>query len=406
MGISYFSAIFATGPLPDISKALGKERAHKWTIRVSNLPSLKKPIFLGLNEKTTAAHRHLRLVAQSSTSAEQEDIWILLTRHQSNNTGKTDYIALHVHDEDEHRLDIHKIAEKVRKYICIIHVQCLNDSFQARFTSSIHVLARTRIPKGRALSILASYDGPFEEVGFTLSAYTSSAITWDKTISQPPFMHQVRSPLLLFLPCFIFISFRKRGPWQAKMLGETATSPLTWSIHSIIYGYIQRRRPLQGQLETNAWQKRTWYLVVRCQGRPRSILPSFGPKANGYWSAIDIVLLTVMASWLQLHGRLAQKEIASSSGPYGYGFVRADRQLQRTSLVMKNDLTMLTVYFSRWLHCHIVCVRTRAYGAIHAHSTKFSTFWSATYSSRRCRHVSKVHQRGLVCTLSFLHFTF
>ena len=51
---------------------------------------------------------------------------------------------------------------------------------------------RTRIPAGtKALSILASYDGVFEDVGFTLVVYTSASVVWDKTVSQAPFMHKV-----------------------------------------------------------------------------------------------------------------------------------------------------------------------------------------------------------------------
>lgn len=40
-------------------------------------------------------------------------MWVLLTRHQSDSSRKAEYIALHVHDEDEHRSDMHNIAEKV-----------------------------------------------------------------------------------------------------------------------------------------------------------------------------------------------------------------------------------------------------------------------------------------------------
>lgn len=43
----------------------------------------------------------------------------------------------------------------------------------------------------KGLSILASYDGPFDEVGFTIKAYSPTAISWDKQIPKVPFSHKV-----------------------------------------------------------------------------------------------------------------------------------------------------------------------------------------------------------------------
>lgn len=52
--------------------------------------------------------------------------------------------------------------------------------------------ARTKLSQDSdALSVLASYDGPFEEIGFTVTVYSSASIAWDKTIPKAPFRGKV-----------------------------------------------------------------------------------------------------------------------------------------------------------------------------------------------------------------------
>jgi calpain-7 len=46
-------------------------------------------------------------------SSESESIWVLLTRHQVAKGRKSEYIALHVHEEEERHMDITRIAAKV-----------------------------------------------------------------------------------------------------------------------------------------------------------------------------------------------------------------------------------------------------------------------------------------------------
>jgi calpain-7 len=41
------------------------------------------------------------------------------------------------------------------------------------------------------LSILASYDGAFEDVGFTISVYSTVAVSWDERIPKGPFTSKV-----------------------------------------------------------------------------------------------------------------------------------------------------------------------------------------------------------------------
>lgn len=50
-------------------------------------------------------------------SAGVTDVWVLLTRHQVTNRRQSEYIALHVHDQEEDRMDIKRIAAKVDRFI-------------------------------------------------------------------------------------------------------------------------------------------------------------------------------------------------------------------------------------------------------------------------------------------------
>ncbi|KZP13760.1 cysteine proteinase [Athelia psychrophila] len=225
-----------------------------------------------------AAHRHLRLMVQPSPGAERDlnqDVWVLLTRHQADSSRKAEYIALHVHDEDEDRLDIQSIAEK------------------ARFTSSVHTLVRTRVPEAtKALSILASYDGPFEDVGFTLSVYTSHAVSWDKTTSRPPFMH------------------KETGALTSTNAGGNCNYP-TYMINPQYHLRIhpETTKATAGMGGSQRISKAN--VILSCEVSRQTPV-----NITAVWSRGERIL------------ELAQKEIAASSGPYGYGFVRADQQLQ------------------------------------------------------------------------------
>ena len=46
-------------------------------------------------------------------------------------------------------------------------------------------------PLDGALSILASYDGAFEDIGFTIAVYSAVAVSWDKPIPRAPFTIKV-----------------------------------------------------------------------------------------------------------------------------------------------------------------------------------------------------------------------
>lgn len=41
------------------------------------------------------------------------------------------------------------------------------------------------------MAITASYDGPFDGVGFTVTVFCSNETSWDKRVPKVPFTHKV-----------------------------------------------------------------------------------------------------------------------------------------------------------------------------------------------------------------------
>lgn len=84
-------------------------------------------------------NRHLRL-----NTTNNDTVWILLTRHQVSTNRKSDYVALHVSDQDD-RMDTSKIAATVRVYRRPFHVIGANRVVgQASYTNSTHVLVGSK----------------------------------------------------------------------------------------------------------------------------------------------------------------------------------------------------------------------------------------------------------------------
>lgn len=134
---------------------------------------------------------------------------------------------------------------------------------------------RTCIPEGsKALSILASYDGPSEEVGFTVSVYSSAAVSWDKTIPQPPFMHKVT--LLPFLKNTLVANvFHTQGN------GHFDKQKRRWQLHlSHVHGQSTVSSP-DTRRETASccnW----WRGTGRIEGERCSDLPDLTGYSNQY----------------------------------------------------------------------------------------------------------------------------
>ncbi|KAI0067565.1 cysteine proteinase [Artomyces pyxidatus] len=137
-------------------------------------------------EKEDSAHQTLRLEFDSSEveTVSAVDVWVLLTRHRTDTHRTSEYISLTAELDDGLGGD-----EKV-----------LIDSVKTRgvYTNSPHVLVRTAVPnvrRGGALYLTVSYDGLFDDVGFTVTTYSSVVMHWDETTTRLPFDLKVSGTL-------------------------------------------------------------------------------------------------------------------------------------------------------------------------------------------------------------------
>ncbi|KAG6910420.1 hypothetical protein DXG01_010775 [Tephrocybe rancida] len=139
----------------------------------------------GQDAETSTKQTYLRFA--SRVPGIEEDIWILLTRHVTDSSRTSDYISLKVEVED----DLQGTTNFVEQTAI---------AAKGTYTNSTHVLVRVKVlaslPSG-ILSIFTSYDGDGIEVGFTIAAYASSNldISWDETISIPPFTRKIHGIL-------------------------------------------------------------------------------------------------------------------------------------------------------------------------------------------------------------------
>ncbi|KAK0459294.1 uncharacterized protein EV420DRAFT_1677667 [Desarmillaria tabescens] len=201
---------------------------------------------------------------------EDDEIWVLLTRHLSTSRETSEFIALQVETDDDN-----------------IKV-CDNSLLSAKgvYTNSTHVLVKSRISKNQpsgTLVILASYDGKSQDVGFTLTVYARSAITvsWDTNVPIPPFTTEIDS------------SFTQ------KNAGGNSTFP-TYMVNP------------------------QYHLQIH----PMAHIRSKSKVSLTMHTAKDLpVNITVVWSQGQRVFELAEKDVVSSSGAYSYGLARLSQEL-------------------------------------------------------------------------------
>lgn len=129
-------------------------------------------------DKDDSVHQMLRLLLERPKEASglSEEVWVLLTRHRTDTHRPSEFISLHVEYDDGHPDTPKSFADTSRT--------------QGVYTDNVHVLVRVTIPPSDTsgtISLNASYDGPFDDAGFTVTAYSCLTMRWDETPRKLPY---------------------------------------------------------------------------------------------------------------------------------------------------------------------------------------------------------------------------
>ncbi|KAF8905038.1 hypothetical protein CPB84DRAFT_1845125 [Gymnopilus junonius] len=227
-----------------------------------------------------AASRQTQIEFNCSSDLDEE-IWVLLTRHVVDARRSTDFIALRVELEDDFAQD----TDVVKNQRIL--------SGKGTYTNSTHILARTRIPKSLRsgiLSILASYEGDFSEVGYTLTAYSMSTtkIMWVENNSDPPFTSKIE------------------GSFTAKNAGGNCTYP-SFMVNP---QYLLTIHPMKLHGGANVAANRTCKLTL-------------GLRSN---KDMPVNMALVWSEGRRVT-ELSVKDIVATSGAYSYGLARLTKSV-------------------------------------------------------------------------------
>ncbi|RPD57666.1 cysteine proteinase, partial [Lentinus tigrinus ALCF2SS1-6] len=216
--------------------------------------------------------------------SEGETVWILLTRHVRSHRSKDEYIALTAHTGSG---SIAASASDV-----------LSTKVRGEYTNSPHVLVKQTIAGPEdIITLIASYEGEREDVGYTITLYSNY-----KATANPP-------KKLLYTKDI-------EGAFTQKTAGGNNTYPTY---------YLNPQYHLRVHPHTD---------VVT---RTRDVKAQFAVAA----SADRHIPVNIMLAWSQ-GGRineLGHNDIALSSGPYSYGYAHA------TGIIPPGDYTLVVSAF-------------------------------------------------------------
>ncbi|KAJ3487156.1 hypothetical protein NLI96_g3727 [Meripilus lineatus] len=220
-------------------------------------------------------HFQLALKATDDVFQGEHEIWVLLTRHVADTRAQSDFVSLYAESGD--LLDVNAAHLK------------------GAYISSTHVLVKASISRFfPVLSLVASYDGDDDNVGFTIDAYASIPISWIKETTALPYNEKVM------------------GSFTRKTAGGNPSYPTFMNNPQ----YRLRFLPDSGPSRPPArGQKATLKIVAQgCRGMPLSI--------NVVWSRGERVT------------ELVSGDVTGSSGPYTYGFAHIRKEVQLEEYVI------------------------------------------------------------------------
>ncbi|KAH9919069.1 hypothetical protein B0H21DRAFT_768435, partial [Amylocystis lapponica] len=211
---------------------------------------------------------HVRLLLKTPGNrilGHDEEVWVLLTRHVADTRRKEEFIALLVKDGSEPSEDVDALVLK------------------GEYTDSVHILVRAHMRAAiNALSIVSSYDGNFDGVGFTVTVYSHLPLEWKKQCPKPLFTKQLD------------------GVFTSKNAGGNQTFPSFF----VNPQYHLRIHPASQPLPSNPSAKARAAIAVK------------GSRKTP---------MNVMAVWSQGERitEMGHNDVAFTSGPYSYGYARA-----------------------------------------------------------------------------------
>ncbi|KAG1725441.1 hypothetical protein EDB19DRAFT_1897772 [Suillus lakei] len=233
--------------------------------------------------------------SNSNSTETETEIWILLTRHLRDTHRTSEYIAINVQEDDMVLGDPEHVALK------------------SNYTNSTHVLSRIKTSQFQtqtsgSLSLLACYDGQFEEVGFTVTAFAASSdvvLSWDTRV--PP--------------------ARLDGQIEGALTNRTAGGNCTHPTYMVNPQYHLR---VHSASTSTSIDKRP-STSTGIDKRPSTSVDIQNNKTQVTLTAQSTrdISLNVTAVWSQGEriSELSQKEVVAHSGPYTYGHARVAADL-------------------------------------------------------------------------------
>ncbi|KAI5986901.1 hypothetical protein EDD15DRAFT_1523894 [Pisolithus albus] len=332
-------------------------------------------------DKEQSCIRHLRLLYSYTSSSSQSsydtypvsdnDVWVLLTRHLPDTQRTGEYITVTVDAEDEWA----DVGNSTGSAPTLTGGRAKAEAeIKGTYTTSTHVLVRTKVrvtqaprnargsstpsllsfspiqrpatvgsaatssfspssvsPVSGALTVLACYDGPFDDVCFTVNVFCGSglSIKWDENAGVGGIGVKGHS-------------VKVEGAFTTKNSGGNHSHPTymlnpQWHLRILEQETIRRAvSPAAGTSLTRATGTEQG-LSGSSRDKAMVIVTAQGPR--------DIPLnLTAVWSAGERVFELAQREVVATSGAYAYGYARAFANLS------SGDYTVILSAFDPQVH--------------------------------------------------------
>ncbi|KIK22314.1 hypothetical protein PISMIDRAFT_102567, partial [Pisolithus microcarpus 441] len=265
-------------------------------------------------DKEQSCIRHLRLLYSYVSSSSQSsydtypvsdnDVWVLLTRHLPDTQRTGEYITVTVDAEDE-------------------WADVGTSPGSGTYTTSTHILVRTKVRVSqapRALTVLACYDGPFDDVCFTVSVLCGSglSIKWDENAGVGGVGVKGHN-------------MKVEGAFTTKNSGGNHSLP-TYMLNPQWHLRVLEQETIRRAVSPD---KAT--VIVTAQG-PRDVPLNL----TAVWSTGERVV------------ELAQREVVATSGAYAYGYARAFANLS------SGDYTVILSAFDPQVHLGAFTLRVES----------------------------------------------